>query len=397
METKGAKIITTMATKNFKNNGVCGIVKNFGARVYGLGKLMVGVLLGIGAAILWTAVCLLGLLISPLWFPICAVKAPEGTAVSINSSFSKHKGKGLLNYFYLTYLLVIRICGWLYAPLIKMLPMKYRAEFIRNGKKRVDEYPTKVQVAYYKSHCDESKQSLLGSGVFTPPVRATIWQDHSEWENWILSGLTLTKGQIIDMIKAGATNLLWLYFKNNTPSKEMLVILCDHAGQGNGSAQDVLLRLVRQQRPTKDLIARIHATAQARFIEHVNEILDGYADMDAVNFSISEVYGELSDEEKQKIVDERWANFCKVKKSISLSAQKKMNHNQFKAFIASGHLLEYYALLHLLLNINNEEYLKEVISTELEHIQDNRILSALKADYWRYSCYLAVVSEKNAA
>ncbi len=374
-----------------------GTVKELGARVWAIGKLMVGVLLGIGAAILWTAVCLVGFIISPLWFPVCCIKAPESTALSLNCSLSKHKGEGLFNYFYLVLTVLFRICGWLYAPLIKVLPMKYRAEFIRNGKKRVCEYPTKVQVAYYKSHCDESKQSLLGSGVFTPEARATIWQDKSEWENWILSGLTLTKSQVIDMIKAGATNLLWSYFKNNTPSKEMLVILCDHAGQGHGSAQEILVKLVRQQRPSKELLARIHGTCQTRFIERVNEILDSYADMDAVNFSISEVYGELSDEEKQKIVDERWANFCKVKKSISLSAQKKMNHAQFKAFIASGHRLEYYALLHLLLNINNEEYLKEVISTELEHIQDNRILSALKADYWRYSCYNAVVSEKNAA
>ena len=374
-----------------------GTVKELGARVWAIGKLMVGVLLGIGAAILWTAVCLVGFIISPLWFPICAVKAPESTALSLNCSLSKHKGEGLFNYFYLVLTVLFRLCGWLYAPLIKVLPMRYRAEFIRNGKKYVDEYPTKVQIAYYKSHCDESKQSLLSSAVFSPEARATIWQDHSEWENWILSGLTLTKGQIIDMIKAGATNLLWSYFKNNTPNKEMLFILCDHATQGYGPAQEILVKLVRQQRPSKELLARIHGTGQTRFIERVNEILDSYADMDAVNFSISDVYGEMSDEEKEKIVTERWANFCKVKRSISLPAQRKMNHEQFKTFVASGHVLEYYALLHLLLNVNDEDYLKDIIATELEQIKDNRIQSALQADYWRYSCYLAVVSEKKAS
>lgn len=374
-----------------------GTVKELGARVWAIGKLMVGVLLGIGAAILWTAVCLLGLLTSPLWFPVCCIKAPESTALSLNCSLSKHKGEGLFNYFYLVLTVLFRICGWLYAPLIKVLPMKYRAEFIRNGKKRVDEYPTKTQVAYYKSHDDGGKQSLLGSAVFSAEARATIWQDATERDNWVRSGHPLTKGQIIDMIKSGASNSLWSYFKNNTPNKEMLFILCDHATQGCGSAQEILVKLVRQQRPSKELLARIHGTCQTRFIERVNEILDDYADMDAVNFSISDVYGEMSDEEKEKIVTERWANFCKVKKSISLNAQKKMNHAQFKTFVASGHVLEYYALLHLLLNVNDEDYLKDIIATELEQIKEGRILSALKADYWRYSCYLAVVSEKKAS
>lgn len=374
-----------------------GTVKDLGAGVWKNSTMIVGIIVGIGAAILWTVACLVGLIISPLWFPVCCIKAPEATAISINSSFSKHKGEGLLNYFYLTYLLLIRACGWLYAPLIALLPMKYRAEFIRNGKKRVCEYPTKVQVAYYKSHCDGGKQSLLGSAVFSAEARATIWQDITERDNYVLSGKELTHGQIIDLLKAGSDNTLWLYFKNNTPNKEMLFELVKYAFDGNSAAQEVLVKLVRQQRPSKELLARIHGTGQTRFIERVNEVLDLYADMDAVRFNVSNVAGEMSDEEKAKMVAERWENFCKVKKSISLSAQKEMNHEQFKVFIASGHLLEYYALLHLLLNINDEAYLKEVIATEFKQIKDNRILSALKADYWRYSCYLAVASEQDAA
>lgn len=370
-----------MATKNFKKS-------TLGASVWAV--------IGFGAAILWTAVCLVGFIISPLWFPVCCIKAPEMTAISISGSFSKHKGEGLLNYFYLVYLLLIRACGWLYAPLIKVLPMKYRAEFIRYGKKRVCEYPTKTQVAYYKSHDDGGKQSLLWGAVFSPEARATIWQDQSEWENWILSGLSLTKSQVIDLLKAGSGNILWSYFKKNTPDKEMLFDLCRNSADGNATAQDMLVRLVRQQRPSKELLARIHGTGQTRFIERVNEILDSYADMDAVNFNTSCVEGDMSDAEKKKIVAERWENFCKVKKSISLNAQKKMNHAQFKTFVASGHVLEYYALLHLLLNVNDEDYLKDIIATELEQIKDNRIQSALQADYWRYSCYLEVVSEKAA-
>ncbi len=384
-----------MATKNFKNNGV-GAIKNVLINVINfVWKNAIRWIVAGLICVLWTAVCLLGLLTNPLWFPVCCINAPEATAISINSSFSKHEGKGLFNYFYLVLTVLFRICGWLYAPLIKVLPMKYRAEFIRNGKKRVCEYPVKTQVAYYKSHCDGSKQSLLSSSVFYAEAREAIWNDPSERKNWILSGLPLTKGQIIDMIKSGATVLLWGYFKDNTPNKETVCILCELAAQGHGSAQELLVKLICQQRPSKELIARILASGQTRFIERVNEILDSYADMDAVNFNVSHVDGKMSDEEKAKIVAERWANFCKVKKSISLTAQKKMNHAQFKVFIATGHVLEYYALLHLLLNVNDEDYLKDIIATELEQIKENKILSALKADYWRYSCYLAVVSKQN--
>ena len=382
-----------MAT-NFKNKSVSvgqyvkyclGCFWNY-FLVYVLGALILAAL---------AAVCTIAVVLSPIWFPIFAIKDPEQCALELNTS--PKRGKGLM---YVCIrgigLATVRVIGWLNKPVIASLPMKYRKEFILQGSKPLYDYPVKTQVAYYKSFCDGGKRNLI-NGSLSNEARATIWQDITERDNYVLSGKELTHGQIVDLLKAGSDNTLWLYFKNNTPNKDMLFELVRFASDGNSAAQNILVQLVRQQRPSKDLIARIHGTGQTRFIERVNEILDHYADMDAVNFSISEVYGELSDEEKQKIVDERWANFCKVKKSISLSAQKKMNHAQFKAFIASGHLLEYYALLHLLLNINNEEYLKEVISTELEHIQDNRILSALKADYWRYSCYLAVVSEQSAA
>ncbi len=343
--------------------------------------------------VLWTVGCVFLTITSPLWLPLLA-RLDGDIAREMNVSREYHDNwyKSCLSWCAWA---MCRTSLWLCSPIIAMLPMKYRAEFIRNGKKRVCEYPVKTQVAYYKSHCDGSKQSLLSSAVFSAEARATIWQDKSEWENWILSGLPLTKGQIIDMIKSGATVLLWGYFKDNTPNKETVCILCELAAQGHGSAQELLVKLICQQRPSKELIARILASGQTRFIERVNEILDSYADMDAVNFNVSHVDGKMSDEEKAKIVAERWANFCKVKKSISLTAQKKMNHAQFKVFIATGHVLEYYALLHLLLNVNDEDYLKDIIATELEQIKENKILSALKADYWRYSCYLAVVSKQN--
>ncbi len=385
-----------MANKNFKNKSVGQFVKfclscvaafiwNY-FLMYVLGCLFLAVL---------AAVCIVAVVLSPVWFPICVLKNPEECAFQLNSCPKKDSGF-ICTCIWGIGLATVRTIGWLNKPFINVLPMKYRKEFILQGSKPLYDYPVKTQVAYYKSFCDDGKRNLI-NGALSNEARATIWQDITERDNYVLSGKELTHGQIVDLLKAGSDNTLWLYFKNNTPNKEMLFELVKYAFDGNSAAQEVLVRLVRQQRPSKELLARIHGTGQTRFIERVNEVLDLYADMDAVRFNVSNVAGEMSDEEKAKMVAERWENFCKVKKSISLSAQKEMNHEQFKVFIASGHLLEYYALLHLLLNINDEAYLKEVIATEFKQIKDNRILSALKADYWRYSCYLAVASEQDAA
>ena len=380
--------------KNFKNKSVSvgqfikyclGCFWNY-FLVYVLGALILAVL---------TAVCIIAVVLSPIFFPIFAIKNPEQCALELNAS--PKRGEGLM---YVCIrgigLATVGIIGWLNKPIIASLPMKYRKEFILQGTKALYNYPVKTQVKYYKTFCNGEKRNLI-NGNLSNEARAVIWQDVSERDNWVLSGHELSHSQIVDLLKAGACDTLWRYFKKNTPDKEMLSELVRYASDGNAAAQSVLVDLVRQQRPSKELLARIHGTGQTRFIERVNEILDQYADLDAVNFNVSSIIDDISDEEKAKIVAERWQNFCKVKKSISQQAQKKMNHQQFKAFIATGHKLEYYALLHLLLNINEEAYLKEVIVTELEQIKDNRIQSALQADYWRYSCYLAVVSEQDAA
>ena len=350
------------------------------------------------ACVLCFIFCLGALLFSPLWFPIAAVKAPETTACSIYASSDKHDNDGIIFYFYICWWVVVRFCRWFYAPLIACLPMRYRAEFIRFGIKRVSEYPTKVQIAFFKSHDNSGKQSLLASNALSPEARAVLWNDKTEWwDNWLETGMELSVTQIEDLCKKGTTEQLWRYFKHHTPNKEQIDLLLRHVREGYAAPAETMIKLIRQQRPNGEMINKLLLTQNDRFIEKVNEVVDLNGDMDAVEFGTRNLSDDVSEEEKQRIIGERWTNFCKHKKEISRAAQKKMSQAHYKIFVETGHRLEYYALQHLCLNIGmaNRGYLCDVIRNEFDNISP-RLLTALKTDYWRYSVYLAVEQERKA-
>lgn len=360
-----------MAKKNFKT-GVMGVIKN---ALLWIVAWAICLILALG--------CVLLTITSPLWLPLLACLDGD-IAREINMSREYHDNwyKSCLSWCAWA---MCRTSLWLCSPIIAMLPMKYRAEFIRNGKKRVCEYPTKTQVAYYKSHCNGSKQSLLGSAVFSPEAREAIWQDKDERINFIDAGLPLTEEMVRELCSKGAnTSLLCRYFKKSTPSKAMLNVLIDMARKGYSTSQEVLLYLIRQQRPDAALVGRLLTIDQKFFDERVKEILDEYADIDAATYT--------SDSEEDVI--ERWSNFCKGKKEISPKAQKYMNHKQYKIYVQTGHNLDFYVLQHLLLSIAEEDYLKDVVEDEFDNIKDKMLL-ALKAEYWRYSVYLAVKEAKS--
>lgn len=377
-----------------------GTVKNFGASVW---NGFCGVFMGLCAfiiAVLFMLLKIVMFITSPLWFPVMVFINPERAACGLNDEATRDYGVRPTWFDWcLTWshnLCIYYLMRWLWKPFIALLPMRYRAEFIRLGEKRVCEYSPKTQIAYYKSHDDGGKQSLLSSGVFSAEVREALWKDKTERDNWIAAGIELSRSQIADLCQNGSKAQLWRYFKQRTPNKEMFDLLLKYVREGYATPAEVVVNLIRQQRPNAELIGKLLNTGNNNFTERIGEVIDAYADLDAVDFGTQSITG-VSDEEKQKIVAERWENLCKVKKSISLAAQKKMNHAQFKTFSATGHKLEYDALLHLLLNVNDEEYLKDIIATELdelEQIKDNRIQSALKVEYWRYSVYLAVKEAK---
>lgn len=372
---------------------MCG-VNNFCANLWSYILTLLGWVFQVIVGFIWVVLCLVCVVTSPLWFPIYAIKSPESCAINLNAS--PDRKDGLLYFMRQCFVATFRFFRWFYAPLIAMLPMKIRAEFIRYGVKHVYDYPVKVQVAYFKSHDDGGKQSLIASSVFSPEAREAIWQDSSERTNWIESGITLTKEQVKDFCQSSGQSLAWRYFKGHTPDKEALNILIDDARRNYAGAQYVLLEFIKQQRPSAELVGKLLAIENTGFVEKVSEVIDAYADLDAVNFTITlPSDSEMSEEERQQIINERWMNFCKHKTNICIAAQKKMNHAQYGVFVLSGHKLDRIALRYLCLTVRSEEYLKEIIQNEFENIDIN-LQTALKAEYWRYSMYLAVKEERTA-
>lgn len=352
------------------------------------------------AAVFCVIVAVLGLLVlvtSPLWFPIWAIKDSEGCAINLYAHPDIHRDDPWpLTFTYRVFMGLCRFCQWFYAPLIASLPMSKKADFMRLGNKRLNEYPTKTQVAFYKSHDAEGKQSLISGNSLSKETFDKIWEEPTERENWVEAGMTLSRKQVSDMVIGGAGNILWSYFKRYTPDKEMLTTLIKLAHQGYAAAMSILLNLIKQQRPSSELVGQLLNIDDSRFIEQVTEVLDQYADLDAVNCNTNDFGGDLTEEEKEKLVRERWENFCKSKGDIFWAAQKRMYHEQYHIFAETGHKLKYAALQHLCLTVNNPDYLKEIIENEFDDIQA-KLQTALKAVYWRYSVYLAVKQERENA
>ena len=373
-----------MAKQNFKNKVLGFLVKAV------FGGVLKAVLL-----VFFMVLCLVAVAASPVWFPVCVLINAEECAFQINAHPEKKCSNWAYICMYLTCMAAVRSVGWLNKPFIAMLPMKYRREFILQGSKPLCDYSTMTQVRYYKTFIGEGKSNLIACSNLSEEARDAIWADKDERQYWVLSGRELADEQVKDLVLEGKSALLWSYFKKNTPSQQRMYELIKYAREGYESAQNVLIKLIKQQRPDHKLVARLLMTGQTEFTNRVQEVIDEYADMDAVNDGPS-VFDDLSEEEKEKKAAERWYNFCKAKKNIDSAAQKKMSHKQFKVFAETGHQLEYNALLHLLLNIDDEEYLRDIIVAEFEQIETGNLVAALKADYWRYSTYLAEKRERAA-
>lgn len=334
------------------------------------------------------------LITSPLWYPVMILSSPELAAEFINdyayadmAPVGVYKAK--IHNWCIYYLM-----RWLWNPLVSVLPMRrYRSEFILAGRERkaLSEYSVKTQVKYYKTCDDGGKQSLIVSNALSSEAFKLIWEDEFEWENWVDSGRALTKEQVDFLCRKGEGSLLWRYFKKNTPDKEMVNVLLKLVAGNYSTAQRVLLYFVRQQRPSAELIEKITATGNRAFIKDVCSIIDQYADLDAVNFRITEIPGggDMPVEEQQSILIERWTNFCRHKKEISVAAQKKMGYDQYLVYVQTGHKLDSSALLHMCLHLQNEKFLREVLNNEFEKL-DEALQTALKSEYWRYSLYLKV-------
>jgi hypothetical protein len=380
-----------MATKIFKN-GVFGFVLS---PVWAVIKFVMALIIAVVGLI-----CVITRLItSPLWFPVMIARNADKAARGLNDYVNSYS---MVPAWLDRWLACVRNCciyylmRWLWTPIIACLPMRYRREFIEWSEKPLHAFSTKTQVAYYKTFCEEGKRNLLGHGDLSAEALAKIWEDESERETWIGSDRKLSKEQIEKLINGKTSSVLRRYFKRNTPDKEMMNFLISKANQGYGNALSILLDLIKRQRPSGEILNKLLWVNITDFQKKVSDIIDQYADVDAVEFSTAALSAELSEDEKKAIVREAWFNFCKSKKDICLEAQRKMNCEQYEVFAETGHQLDYAALQSLCSRISDEKYLKAVVEHEYEQI-DARLVTALKSEYWRYRTYLAVKQERETA
>lgn len=339
-----------------------------------------GVLLVISgiACIAWSLACIALIITSPIWGTVWALRDPEACAIRLNESNDYVKGR-LASYIKWCTWAMCRASLWLCTPIIAILPMRYHKEFILAGKKALADYSVKTQVAYYKTFTREGQVNLLSGGQLSQAAIDAIWQDEAERAKCIDAGWHMTEGVVRELCKGENSALLWRYFKKNTPNKTMSNILIEMAHQGYATPQSVLLNLIKQQRPDANLLNKLMWFDNRRFKELVRNTMDEYADLDAVT------YASASAED----IAQHWTNFCKGKKEISSKAQQKMGYEHYLIYAETGHTLEYNALRYLLANIADKDYLKAVVENEFDKL-DDMMLTILKAEYWRYSVYLAV-------
>lgn len=349
---------------------------------------------GIAVSVLWTFAVLALLLSGVIWFPIHSVRNAEGCALKLNESFDEHVGLSWYeHYVYGSLLVVFRILGWLFAPLINHLPMKYRAEFIRHGKKPLCEYSAKAQVAYFKSHDEKAKKKMIVDNFLSAEAFDLIWHDGLELKTCITSGIELTKEQVREVVEKNGYSCLWVdYFKSHTPDKEMVAMLTQLAKKGYAAAICIIVAYIRQQRPNAEMVKSLLSCGNQDLFNKVNEIMGEYCDLDAVEFCVDDIDGFADKDEKKKIVLQSWRNYCENKKNICTAAQKKMSHEQYLIFAETGHHLNYDAMQTICLTIKDEDFLKDVIRHEFRYISSS-LETALKFHYWRYCVYLVVKQE----
>jgi hypothetical protein len=373
-----------MAKKNFKNkvwNWVVETVK-FIAQV-----------VGIVAYAVW---CLLAVITSPVWYSIMIFVSPSEAADFIWSN-AKYDIQGWFGGLLeaISQIAFRFLMNLLWAPIIAMLPMKYRQSFITSSDKPLSKYSVKTQLAYYKRKDAETKKNLLRYDHLSAEARKEIWQIHVERENWVDSGKELTLEQISELLDRSKI-LSWRYFKKHTPNKDELNLLINRVRHNYAGAQEhVLINLICQQRPSSELIGKLLTTGNKELIARVNSIIDWYADMDAVNFRTDHLTGIDDEAERKRIVSESWINFCKHKEKIHCDAQKRMGMEQFKVFVETGHKLDYEALRYLCLDVKNLNYLALIIEAEYDQI-DEPIQTALKSEFHAYRVYLEEKAKRTA-
>lgn len=336
-------------------------------------------------------------LTSPLWYFFWLICEPD-TAADFMLTKRDENGsdiKALRNIHHNFAIGVVMHDLW--KPVIWLMPMSIRREFISRDTKPLRKYSVKTQVKYYFSQYMEDRVALLKSGKLSEEAMDEIWMyftsprfETPERERFLEAGVQLTSQQVKDLVIDNKGHLLKDYFAKYTPNVDVIRFLVSHTG--GAGVEQALLNIVRRQRPTPEVLKILMMSPRSDLRDKINLIMEDYLDVDAVQETLDAIDKAENDQEINAAL-ERWRKYCSNRSGMSVGAQKKMTFKLFEIFKEQGCHLTPNGLSALCARLKREDekFLRSVLRHEFQIT--GCIIATLLNEYWKYSVYLEVKKE----
>lgn len=363
-------------------------------------------------AIIAVNVMALVALLAPIWIPICLLSSPKGREKLAEVFYVKTPTEPMESHPLVCQLIWYSIvgeffntvfCGVLenmWHPLIVLLPIKFQNVFIWSGKKKraISSYPTQVQVDFFKQLNAGARSSVIT--FLSKKACDRLWQDDMcDFRKLYVEQVGLTADEIKMLFCSEKIFLVDLNFSRHTPSKDVLIWLCERQKEEEKKNAYLLVkRAAQRNRPDSDILKAVYATADKNFISEMEDIVATLAEIEIVqqtNEKMSDAKRlksfhdnrAFSSEDEAKV---RWRNLCFGQKSISAAAQKLMSEWQYDIFLESHKEMETKALEYLIQK-SGGSYLRKIFEKEFERIEASSVaMSYVKLIPESYNIFLAV-------
>ena len=193
-----------------------------------------------------------------------------------------------------------------------------------------------------------------------------------------------------DTAEGDGLKVLKAYHSSKTFSDECVSYLIE-ASPKRPQIFSFLKEIILRNGISQSNLQKVYSTKISTFISEVEEVVEVRADLDMVRGVAS-----INLPEEVRIVEnaKRWASYC-AQRQISELAQMRLSLEQYIAFKEAGQDLTAKALEHMLVNVNDGEYLTVIIRGEYAQITP-RLRTLISAVSWKQRILVDVTAEKNA-
>ena len=193
-----------------------------------------------------------------------------------------------------------------------------------------------------------------------------------------------------DTAEGDGLRVLKAYHSRKTFSDECVSYLIEVAHK-RPQIFSFLKEIILRNGISQSNLEKVYATNISTFISEVEEVVEVRAQLDMLR-GVASI--NLPEEERMVENAKRWAEYC-YQRQISELAQMKMSKEQYIAFKNAGQELTPKALEHMLVNVNDSEYLTVIIRGEYAQITP-RMRTLISAVSWKQRILVDVTAEKNA-